>query len=110
MPAAMLAWVNMTIDKNYMIIMTILQAVYDGFLDVRALLSKSSNWLCVLDKCTACRRLKHDHQARYDPTQQHTSAKTTTQCPQILSIFPVDFQEAFWQNSIQATYKPYFKN
>ena len=46
-----------------------LHAEDDGFLEIGALLAKSSNRLRVLDVGTADRSLKYQHHASYDPSQ-----------------------------------------
>jgi len=66
---------------------TFLHAVYDGLLQVGALLGKSSNWLCVLDESTTCRSLKYEHHASYKPAQQHTNPTTL-----LLATFSVIFK------------------
>lgn len=44
-----------------------IHAVHDCFLKVGTFLSKSSNWLCVLNVCTASWGFKYQHHHRYKP-------------------------------------------
>jgi len=64
----------------------VLHAVDDGFLQICALLSKSSNWLCVFDKCTTCWRLKYQYHASYNPTQQNSKITQHLSLPTVTRI------------------------